>query len=77
MKWEAYCVTFMLGHCCPLECIVGFSKPNYTAAEGNRLVQLSLVLSNPSSTDIIVQVLDNDINGTATGKCDHLWHIYS
>ena len=38
----------------------------YVANEGDGLVQITLGLSNPSSTDIDVQV--NTVDGSATGE---------
>ena len=45
---------------------VHFNQSKYTVDEGSSTVQPVLVLSNPSSTDITVQVRSNDI--TATGE---------
>ena len=47
---------------------VFFNASTYTVDENNGHVQLVLVLSNPSSTDITVQVTDN--SDTATGELD-------
>ena len=43
-----------------------FSQSGYSIGESNGPAQPVLVLSNPSSTDITVQVRSNDI--TATGE---------
>ena len=45
---------------------VSFSQSTYTVGEDDGVVQPVLVLSNPSSTDITVQVISTD--NTATGK---------
>ena len=45
---------------------VKFSQSTYSIDEDHRLVQPVLVLSKPSSTDIIVQVRHND--NTTTGE---------
>ena len=45
---------------------VNFSQATYSFNEDAGSAQLGLVLSNPSSTDITVQVRDNE--NTATGE---------
>ena len=45
---------------------IGFNQSTYTVDEDDGPAQPVLVLSNPSSTDITVQVRSNDI--TATGE---------
>ena len=45
---------------------VRFHQSDYSVDEHDGLAKLVLVLSNPLSTDISVQV--NDTNGSATGK---------
>ena len=45
---------------------VNFSQSTYSVDEDDGPAQLVLVLSNPSSTDITVEVTSNDI--TATGE---------
>ena len=45
---------------------VSFSQSTYSVSEDDGSVQPVLVLSNPSSTDITVQVRDN--SNTATGE---------
>ena len=45
---------------------VSFEQASYTVDEGDGSVEPLLVLSNPSSTDVIVQV--HTIDGSATGK---------
>ena len=47
---------------------VFFNESTYTIDENSTHVQPVLILSNPSSTDITVQVTDN--NDTATGELD-------
>ena len=49
-----------------LGCIVSFNHSTYIVDEDDRSVQPILVLNIPSSTDIIVQVINDDI--TAIGK---------
>ena len=39
---------------------VKFSQVTYSVGENNVMVQIELVLSNPSSTNIIVQVFNTD-----------------
>ena len=46
--------------------VVSFSQSTYSVNEDDGPAQPVLVLSNPSSTDITVQVESNDI--TATGE---------
>jgi len=46
--------------------MVNFSQSNYNANENDELVQLMLVLSNPSSSDITVYV--DTIDREATGE---------
>ena len=48
--------------------VLFFNETIYSVNETLRHVQPVLVLSNPSSTDITVQVTDN--NDTATGELD-------
>jgi len=45
---------------------VSFENQSYSVDEGDRQVQLALVLSNSSETDINVTVLTTD--GSAIGK---------
>ena len=45
---------------------MSFSQSTYSIGEEDGLVQPQVVLSNPSSTDITVQVTDTGIS--ATGK---------
>jgi len=53
--------------------IVDFNQSTYIVNENDGPAQPVLVLSNSSSTDIIVQVYAKD--GSATGKyCDITWH---
>ena len=51
---------------------VSFSQSTYSINEDVGSIQLTLVLSNPSSTDITVQVVDDD--NTATGEYRHKQH---
>ena len=55
---------------------VSFEQSTYNVNEDNGLTQLILVLSNPLSTDTIVQV--NNSNGSATGKyLNNHYYYYS
>ena len=56
-----------------VDCIVSFSQSAYFIDENAGQIQLALILSNPSSTDITVAVLNEDI--MATGK--HTKNIFS
>ena len=47
---------------------VNFSQSTYSIEEDDGPVQLMLLLSNPSPTDITVEVYSIDINGSASGK---------
>ena len=46
--------------------IVNFDQSTYSTDEDKGSVQLVLILSNPSATDITVRVFSDD--GSATGK---------
>ena len=50
----------------PLAITVMFSESTYNVSEDGGPAQLKIVLSNPSSTDVTVQVTTND--GSATGE---------
>ena len=45
---------------------MSFEEQSYNVNESNEKVQVVLVLSNPSSTDIIIEVVNTD--GSAIGK---------
>ena len=45
---------------------MNFSQAVYAIGEDKRLVQLVLILSNPSTTDITIRVFSDD--GSATGE---------
>ena len=49
-----------------IDTTITFSQSTYSVDENNGSVRIVLVLSNPSSTDITVQVRDS--NNTATGE---------
>ena len=49
-----------------IDITVNFNQSLYNVGESNSPVQPVLVLTNPSSTDITVQIRNNDI--TATGE---------
>lgn len=46
--------------------MVKFNKPEYNVSEDDELLQPELILSNPSSSEIAIQVNDN--SDTATGE---------
>ena len=46
---------------------IKFEESSYIVNEGNRPVQPVIILSNPSSTSITVNILN--IDDTATGMC--------
>ena len=46
---------------------VFFKQPLYSIDEGDTMVNLVLILSNPSMTNVTVQMFS--IDGSATGKC--------
>ena len=43
-----------------------FNQPTYSVNEEDKMVQIALVLSSSSATDITIKIVDN--NTTATGK---------
>ena len=45
---------------------VSFSESSYSVDENDGVIELTLILSNPSSTDINVHMMDNI--GSATSK---------
>ena len=47
---------------------VSFSQPTYRVGEDDGIVQPQVVLSNPSSTDITVEVTDTGISATGEYK---------
>ena len=49
-----------------IDATVSFEQQTYTVEEAEEMVVLTLVLSNPSSTDISIEVLS--IDGSTTGK---------
>ena len=49
---------------------VNFSEPNYVIGENNGQVEPKLILSNPSSTDIIIRVDTIDIEAIGEYNCD-------
>ena len=49
-----------------IDATVSFEQQTYTVEEAEEMVVLTLVLSNPSSTDISIEVFST--NGSATGK---------
>ena len=51
---------------CFVAATVSFEQQTYNVNESNEKVQVVLVLSNPSSTDIIIEVVNTD--GSAIGK---------
>ena len=53
-----------------LEITVQFGHAMYTINENAGAVQVSLILSNPSSTVVMIQVFNAD--GSATGKYNNV-----
>ena len=51
---------------CPLDFAVRFDQSTYSISEGDGPLQPVLILSNPSSTDITLQIRTND--NTTTGE---------
>ena len=51
-----------------IDVAVHFMKSRYVVVENNGAVQLVLVLTKPSSTEITVEIMNNDI--TATGMSE-------
>ena len=49
-----------------IDATISFEQQTYIVEEAEEMVVLTLVLSNPSSTDISIEVLG--IDGSATGK---------
>jgi len=43
---------------------VHFDLSTYTVDEDDEMVQPTLVLSDPSSTDVIVQIIDSQVSAT-------------
>jgi len=52
------------------ETTINFNQSTYTVVEDNGPLQPVLILSNPSASDILVQVESFDINATG-------WYIYT
>ena len=50
-----------------IDITVHFNPPTYSVSEGDVVAQPTLILSNPSSTNITVQVFNTD--NSATGEC--------
>ena len=59
-------ITYIFYFICSVDATVSFNQSAYSINEGHGPVQPVLVLSNPSSFDIAVQVTDT--NNTAKGK---------
>jgi len=62
---ERYCKTNKLLLCC-VAISVNFSQLEYEIEERNKPAQPVLVLSNPSSTNIIITVQNTDITAKGT-----------
>ena len=58
-----------------LEITVQFGEAMYTVNENAGVVQVSLILSNPSSTIVMIQVFNTD--GSATGKYNKYNNVYN
>ena len=52
----------------PADISVNFSQSTHAIKESDGPVQLTLLLSNPLSTDISVEVYRIDVNGSASGE---------
>ena len=50
---------------------ISFNQSTYNVAEDNGLAQPILVLSNPSSLDVTIQVLDNSVTATRKSSTMH------
>ena len=48
-----------------LDIILRFSQATYSVNENDESVQLALVLTNPSSFDIMVEVKDKEVSATS------------
>ena len=59
---------------CSLAITVGFNQTTYIINENDGALQLVLILSNPSSTDITIHV--NITDGLATGEYSYLIASY-
>lgn len=57
-----------------IDATVSFNQSMYSVDEDDGEIQVVLVLSNPSTADIIVQVVDN--SSTAIGKLTKFLLIY-
>jgi len=60
--------TILHTSCCFIEIIISFGQLMYSIDESNGTVELMITLSNPSSADITVQVVSNDITATSKFK---------
>ena len=58
------CAALILDYLCAAA-TVAFNQPIYNVEEDNGFVQFELILSNPSSTNITVELFGTD--GSATG----------
>ena len=56
----------LINYCCCVAISVNFSQLEYEIAERNKPAQPVLVLSNPSSTNIIITVQNTDITAKGT-----------
>ena len=54
---------------------VNFSQSSYSANEAAGQLQVTLILSNATSTIITVQVSSSNVS--AYGKCHHVWNCAS
>ena len=54
----------ILHMCFVVDIMVSFSQSTYSVSEDGGLFQIGLVLSNPSSADITVQVTNTDESAT-------------
>ena len=66
MNGTQYIIAIVTNPCVIIAVTVRFEQPTYTVNETDGRVEPVLVLSNPSSSVITVQVFSTD--GSATGK---------
>ena len=52
--------------------VVSFNQPSYSHIEGAGPVQPILVLSNPSSTEITVEVMNTNVSASGGSECIHM-----
>jgi len=55
---------------------VHFDPSTYTVSEGDEMVQPTLLLSDPSSTDVIVQIIDTQVSAAGQLATFRLLALY-